>query len=138
MAQMTSTGAPVGVSPSTVTAWMRAAWLRENAPPSRQRPQAARLPSASSAPISKPSGSAQNVSGISATVCNTSAEQHRHGAVQEAPVFIGQQACNQREGHHGQQQVEGPLAQILAKTAGIGQPGQHGLAPRLARGPHRP
>ncbi len=58
-------------------------------------------------------------------------EQHRHGAVQEAPVFIGQQACNQRERHHGQQQVEGPLAQVLGKTAGIRQPGQHGLA----RGP---
>ena len=54
--------------PRTRTAWMRPPRVRDRPirPASDQR--AARLPSASSAPMSRPSGRAQKPSGISATV----------------------------------------------------------------------
>ena len=59
-------------------------------------------------------------------------KQHRHGTVQQAPVLVVQQARQEREGDHGQQQVKSPLPQVLGEVARIGQPGQHGVARRLA------
>ncbi|GEM_PF-4047565 len=59
-------------------------------------------------------------------------KHQRHGAVQEAPRLVGQQPGQQRDGHHGQQQVKSHLAQVLGKAPGVGEPGQNGVACRPA------
>ncbi|MCY1515013.1 hypothetical protein D9M68_495880 [compost metagenome] len=61
-------------------------------------------------------------------------EQKRHGTVQEPPGPVGQQPGQQRQRHHGQQEVKSPFAQVLGQAAEVGKPRQHGIAAGPAGG----